>query len=287
MSSCENWLQWLNETRFSSMSEQEKENFDKSLIYIRDKVLDFAQIKPTDKVIDIGTGTGLIAFGALEKISDEGCVVFSDVSKECLAFCEEECKNKFPNKKVEFVYAPCDKLPFGENTFDKVLMRSVLAHIVDKQSATDEIFRILKTNGEFIAFEPLLSTNVRYHQLTTKDEIDDYDEFKKAEDEIMSDENNSLTNFDNETLAQNLKKSGFSNIQLTLQDVVSTFVVAPNVVNKWFESAQSPNHPCMKDNFLRFFDKDKVEHYINQVEKALLGKEISTTVKVLWIKAVK
>lgn len=287
MSNCENWLQWLNETRFSSMSEQEKENFDKSLVYIRDKVLDFAQIKPSDKVIDIGTGTGLLAFGALEKISDEGCVVFSDVSKECLAFCEEECRHKYSDKNTDFVYASCDKIPFENNTFDKVLMRSVLAHIVDKQSATDEIYRILKQGGEFIAFEPLLSTNVRYHQLTSKDEIDDYEDFKQAEDAIMSDKNNSLTNFDNDTLAQNLKQSGFSNIQLTLQDVVSNFVVAPDVVKKWFESVQSPNHPCMKDNFLKFFDENKVEKYITQVQKALLGKEISTTVKVVWVKAVK
>ncbi len=287
MADCENWLQWLNETRFSSMSDEEKSNFDKSLNYIRDKILDFAKISPDDKIIDIGTGTGLLAFGAADIISDKGLVVFSDVSKECLAFCEEECRKKYPDKNARFVYAPCDKIPFDDNFFDKVLMRSVLAHIVDKQTAIDEIYRVLNKNGEFIAFEPLLSTNVRYHQLTNSEDIDCYAEFKVAEDEIMSDPNNSLTNFDNESLAQNLKISGFSDIQLTLQDVVSNFVVADGVVKKWFESVQSPHHCSMKDNFLKYFDENKVENYIAQVQKALLGKEISTNVKVVWIKAKK
>ena len=77
MSECKNWLEWLNVTRFSSMNQEERANFSKSLFYIRDAVLESARIQPNDKILDIGTGTGLLAFGALEKI-DDGLVVFSN-----------------------------------------------------------------------------------------------------------------------------------------------------------------------------------------------------------------
>ena len=60
MSECENWLEWLNVTRFSSMNQEERANFSKSLFYIRDAVLESARIQPNDKILDIGTGTGII-----------------------------------------------------------------------------------------------------------------------------------------------------------------------------------------------------------------------------------
>ena len=287
MEKCTNWLQWLNNTRFSSMSDDEKSNFDKSLNYIRDNVLNIAQIQPNEKVIDIGTGTGLLAFGALEKINKDGLVVFSDISKECLQFCKEICEQKFPDKNAEFVYSDCSHIDFQDEYFDKVLMRSVLAHIVEKQPAINEIYRILKKGGVFAAFEPLLGTNIRYHELTNSSQIDDYEDFKNAENQIMTDKNNSLTNFDNFSLQENFEKAGFSDIQITLQDVVSKYVVKEGMVNKWFESVQSPNHKSMRDNFLNFFNEEKVDNYIKQVEKALMGKELSTCVKVAWMRVQK
>ena len=287
MEKCANWLEWLNQTRFSSMSETEKNNFDKSLEYIRDNVLSIAKINPSDKIIDIGTGTGLLAFGALEKINENGLVVFSDISKECLAFCKGVCEEKYPNKHTDFIYADCSTIDVEDDFFDKVLMRSVLAHIVEKQPAINEIYRILNKGGIFAAFEPLLGTNIRYHEITEPSQIDEYEEFKNAENEIMTDKNNSLTNFDNFTLENNFKVAGFSDIKITLQDVISKYVVTEGMVDKWFESVQSPNHRCMRDNFLKFFNEEKVDNYIRQVEKSLLGKELTTCVKVAWIRVQK
>ena len=58
---CENWSQWLNETRFSALTDDMKIQNMKWLEAVRDVVLTYAQITKNDVVLDIGTGTGYLA----------------------------------------------------------------------------------------------------------------------------------------------------------------------------------------------------------------------------------
>jgi arsenite methyltransferase len=38
-------------------------------------------------VLDVGCGDGLIAFGALDRVGEEGQVIFSDISQDLLDHC--------------------------------------------------------------------------------------------------------------------------------------------------------------------------------------------------------
>jgi methylase of polypeptide subunit release factors len=46
-----------------------------------------AQLRPGDTLLDVGTGDGLIAFGALERLGPAGRVIFSDISQDLLDHC--------------------------------------------------------------------------------------------------------------------------------------------------------------------------------------------------------
>ncbi len=72
------------ETRFEGRSQEEIDEALASLAGIRDRVLDRARLAPDDIVLDVGTGTGLLAFGALDRLGADGCVVALDISVDCL-----------------------------------------------------------------------------------------------------------------------------------------------------------------------------------------------------------
>ncbi len=81
--------------------------------------------------------------------------------------------------------SPCEHIALPESTVHKALMRSVLVHIVNKQLAINEVYRILKPGGKFCAFEPVIRSNTRYWEITDPIYIDKYEDFKRVENELM------------------------------------------------------------------------------------------------------
>src|SRR4051812_44422099 len=81
------WTRWLLTRRDGGNATLRAEHAT-ALEVFREEVLDRASLAPGDTVLDVGAGTGLIAFGALERLGPQGHVIFSDVSEAAL----EECR---------------------------------------------------------------------------------------------------------------------------------------------------------------------------------------------------
>ena len=211
----------------------------------------------------------------------------SDKFEDCLIECENFLKTLNTPNKITFLQSDCADIKLPSEYIDKAFMRSVLVHIVDKQSAVNDIYRILKKGGSFIAFEPIIASNTRYWELVEPNLIEDYEEFKRAENDFMSNPNNSLVNFDQNSLAQNLETAGFNDGTLDVNTVESNYLVDENTIIKWFEGKPSPDQMSVKERFLTYFDEEKVNKYIAQYVKALEGQEVSIKTNTLFIKAIK
>jgi hypothetical protein len=70
------WAEWLLRRGTAG----DKEGWVNFLRPVRDRVLENAQLSGGETLLDVGAGDGLIAFGALERMSEEGRVILSDVS---------------------------------------------------------------------------------------------------------------------------------------------------------------------------------------------------------------
>ena len=123
----------------------------RSLAAFRDGVLDRASIGEGDVVLDLGTGSGLIGFGALDLVGDTGQVIFSDISAELL----DECRRRAgDDKRCSFVEMPAGELdPIADASVDVVTTRSVLMYLADKRAAFTEIARVLRPGGRFLCLE--------------------------------------------------------------------------------------------------------------------------------------
>lgn len=284
---CKNWTQWLLETRFSFLTPQMKAQTLNWLQLVRDNVLLRANVQQNQTIIDIGTGTGLLAFKVLEELKGTGKIIFSDKFKDCLDSCEEFLKNEGITTGYEMLQCPAEKISLPDNSVDTALMRSVLVHIVNKQAPIDEIYRILKKGGHFCCFEPIITSNTRYWELTDPKNIRNYEEFKNAENEFMTDKKDSLCNFDENTLAQNFEKAGFSDGTVDLDVIPSTYVATAPMVEQWFIAPPAPDKPSMKERFLKYFDEETVNNYIEDVKNDLNCKEISVCSRSVYINVIK
>jgi arsenite methyltransferase len=127
------------------------------LLYpVRDTVLDKAGLQPGDTVLDVGTGDGLIAFGAVERLGPSGHVVFSDISRDLLDHCRAAAAVEGLLDRCRFVVASADSLDgIADASVDVVTTRSVLIYVKDKAAALRAFYRVLRPGGRVSVFEPV------------------------------------------------------------------------------------------------------------------------------------
>lgn len=284
---CKNWTQWLKQNRFAGQTPEMQEQTMRWLEAVRDVILVYAEIKPYDIVLDIGTGTGLLAFKALEIQNCQGKVIFSDMFQDCLDDCKKILDESGVTAGYELLKCPVQHIALPESSIHKALMRSVLVHVVNKQPAFNEIYRVLKPGGKLCAFEPIIRSNTRYWEILDPVYIERYEDFKRVENEIMENPMDSLCNFDEHTLKTNLEIAGFSIPEVKLQEVRSKYIVQPNMVKEWFINPPSPDQPSTKERYLKYFDEATVDKYMQDVQNYLSGREINLKTNAVFINATK
>jgi ubiquinone/menaquinone biosynthesis C-methylase UbiE len=98
------------------------------------------------EVVDVGCGTGILSFIALEKgASKISCV---DISKIMLEKCREKSITKgYTDDLISFHEGDAEKLPFNDAAFDIVLLNMVLGIVPNQQATITELTRILRPGG--------------------------------------------------------------------------------------------------------------------------------------------
>jgi Glycosyltransferase len=102
-------------------------------------LLGYLDLQDGETVLDCGCGMGvyLMFMGRLRRLNLVG--VDGDIAR--LRWAERE------HVPASLAGVDIHRLPFADNSFDKVLMSEVLEHLADDRGALREVFRILKPGG--------------------------------------------------------------------------------------------------------------------------------------------
>jgi demethylmenaquinone methyltransferase/2-methoxy-6-polyprenyl-1,4-benzoquinol methylase len=98
-----------------------------------------AGLAPGMRVLDIATGTGLVAREALTIVGPEGAVVGLDPSAGML--------EQAGTLDIPLIRALGERLPCRDNSFDFVSMGFALRHVADLEALFAEMRRVLKPGG--------------------------------------------------------------------------------------------------------------------------------------------
>lgn len=103
-----------------------------------------------DRVLDVATGTGLVAFAAAERIGKQGSVEAIDISKGLL----EQARRKVTSRKggnIRFRLADAEETDFASAAFDQIFCCEALVLFQDPLAVLRNWHRLLKPGGQ-IAF---------------------------------------------------------------------------------------------------------------------------------------
>ncbi len=98
------------------------------------------------RVLDLATGTGIIAELLSAQVGAHGAVVAADINADMLALARDRCVDT----PVRFVESPVYPLNLPDVTFDAVVCQQGFQFFPDQQKATAEIYRVLAPGGRVI-----------------------------------------------------------------------------------------------------------------------------------------
>ena len=108
----------------------------------------FAQIKPGDTVIDLGSGAGNDCFVARHETGPIGKVIGIDFTEAMIDRARQNADSLGFNN-IEFRLGDIEQMPVSDNTADVVVSNCVLNLVPNKRNVIAEIFRVLKPGGHF------------------------------------------------------------------------------------------------------------------------------------------
>jgi ubiquinone/menaquinone biosynthesis C-methylase UbiE len=109
---------------------------------------EFAGIKQSDIVLDLGSGAGNDCFVARKLVGDKGFVYGLDFTDEMINKANSN-KQKLGLSNLEFIKGDIEEMPFESDKFDVIISNCVLNLVPDKQKAFAEMHRVLKSGAHF------------------------------------------------------------------------------------------------------------------------------------------
>src|SRR4030081_3629607 len=105
------------------------------------RLVDLATPQKGEHVLDVGTGTGLVAHLVAPRVSP-GSVIGIDLSDHMLALARTK-----KGKNAQFLGMAAERLVYKPETFDLVTMGEALAYLSDPTEALTEAHRVLHPGG--------------------------------------------------------------------------------------------------------------------------------------------
>ncbi len=178
---------------------------------ITDQTLALMGLQPTDRVLDLGCGTGW-ASRRLARVAAE--VVGIDVADEMLRRAEQASPGL---SNIRYVWGSAEKIPAPDNYFTKVLSVESFYYYADQGKALGELRRVLAPGGKLFILINLYKDN--HYSLRWVSEL-------KVPVQALSEQ---------EYLAL-LKQHGFTNLQAKH---IPDRSPSPDVYSgKWFKNAE-------------------------------------------------
>jgi len=118
-----------------------------SQVRLRRRFLRFCGLRAGWRVLEVGTGTGVLARDAAALVGRGGSVVGVDRSRVCVAAARRLAREHGLDGRIDFRVGDGARLRFPANRFDCALAVTVLLHVPNARAIVAELARVTKPGG--------------------------------------------------------------------------------------------------------------------------------------------
>lgn len=105
------------------------------------------------RILDVATGTGDVALEIAKSTPPSVMITGADFCREMVELGREKIAASPFADRIEMLVAPCEELPFPDDTFDSVTIAFGIRNVVDRRVGLVEMRRVLKPGGRLVILE--------------------------------------------------------------------------------------------------------------------------------------
>jgi demethylmenaquinone methyltransferase/2-methoxy-6-polyprenyl-1,4-benzoquinol methylase len=119
----------------------------------RKKAVRLVKYREGSRILDVATGTGDVALEIARSTPASVKITGADFCREMVELGQAKVANSPYAERIDFKVAPCEDLPFQNNTFDSITIAFGIRNVVDRRLGLAEMWRVLRPGGRIIILE--------------------------------------------------------------------------------------------------------------------------------------
>jgi len=119
----------------------------------RKKAVRLLKYREGSRILDVATGTGDVALEIARSTPASVRITGADFCKEMVDLGELKVAASQYAGRIDLKVAPCEDLPFADNTFDSITIAFGIRNVVDRKLGLAEMWRVLRSGGRMIILE--------------------------------------------------------------------------------------------------------------------------------------
>jgi demethylmenaquinone methyltransferase / 2-methoxy-6-polyprenyl-1,4-benzoquinol methylase len=119
----------------------------------RTKAVSLLKYREGSRILDVATGTGDVALEIARRTPDSVKITGADFCKEMVDLGDVKVAASPFFGRIDLKVAPCEDLPFANDTFDSITIAFGIRNVVDRKLGLAEMWRVLSPGGRMIILE--------------------------------------------------------------------------------------------------------------------------------------
>jgi len=119
----------------------------------RKKAVQLLKYRDGARILDVATGTGDVALEIARTTPSSVKITGADFCKEMVDLGRIKVAQSPYAGRIDFTVAPCEDLPFPNETFDSITIAFGIRNVVDRKLGLAEMWRVLRPGGRMIILE--------------------------------------------------------------------------------------------------------------------------------------